>query len=36
VAEIGRWTAMNDEERRRVMVELPGRLAASSRSTAAG
>lgn len=25
--EIVRWSAMSDEERRRIMAELPGRLA---------
>jgi len=28
IDEIARWTAMDDFERRRVMDELPGRLAA--------
>jgi len=28
IDEIARWTAMSDFERRRVMNELPGRLAA--------
>ena len=28
VAEIANWTAMTDDERRRIMAELPARLAA--------
>jgi uncharacterized protein len=29
LAEIGRWVAMTPQERRRVMVDLPARLAAA-------
>ena len=32
IDEIGRWTAMSDAERARVMGELPWRLAASRRA----
>jgi predicted Fe-S protein YdhL (DUF1289 family) len=34
--EIGRWTAYTDEERSRVMSELPQRLAAIRRGSPAG
>jgi predicted Fe-S protein YdhL (DUF1289 family) len=34
--EIGRWTAYTDEERSRVMSELPQRLAAMRLARAAG
>ena len=30
IDEIARWTAMSDEERTRVMAELPARLAAAA------
>jgi predicted Fe-S protein YdhL (DUF1289 family) len=32
--EIGRWTAYNDDERRRIMDELPRRLEAMNARTA--
>jgi len=35
IDEISRWTAMNDFERRRIMDELPGRLAAYDAKPAA-
>ena len=36
VAEIAGWTAMTDDERRRIMAELPARLAASTQTGARG
>jgi hypothetical protein len=34
--EIARWTQMSDEERRRIMAELPARLSKDSRKNPRG
>jgi hypothetical protein len=36
VAEIAGWAAMTDDERRRIIAELPARLAASTQTGARG
>jgi predicted Fe-S protein YdhL (DUF1289 family) len=36
LAEIARWTAFSPEERRRIMAELPGRMAARTEQAGAG